>query len=285
MVESLNQELDTLSVRLQDTVATVSIDKQESMNAIDFRVLEELEDAMDWASSNDDVNVIVITGRGEHFSAGGNIDWLAERAEERPLESWRSAVMACTSYGTSVTTATLDCVKPIVTKVRGNAIGVGGTLATLGDIVVVEEEARLGDPHVLLGLVPPNSVGLWPTLTSANKAKELLMRGETISGSEAADIGLANHAVPAEQLDETVEDIVDDLATGPQHAIRFTKRTVTRIQQRSMMNVRPEAHTLEALAAQSEDHRAALEALQEDKHAPIRYPSGRGPDGATDAED
>lgn len=273
MAEHPDAELTDVRIEQEDHVAEVIIDNEDSLNSVDLDVIQQIGDATEWASTTSGVHVVVLRGAGEHFSSGGNIDWLADRAENRPVESWREAVVSSTSYGTGITDATLDCVKPIITKVRGNALGAGGTLATLGDIVVAESDARIGDLHIMLGLVPPNAVGYWPTLISTNKAKELLMRGETISGAEAERIGLVNHAVPAAELDDTVDEIATDLAEGPQHAIQLTKRVITRLQQRSMLTVRPEAHALEAFTAQFEDHRTALRSLQEDMHESIDFPS------------
>ncbi len=113
----------------------------------------------------------------------------------------------------------------MIAKVNGDATGLGATLALFCDIVMLSEDARIGDPHVNVALVAGDGGAvIWPLLTSLNKAKELLMTGELLSAEEAKELGLVNHVVPADELDNATDEMVEKLATGPQTAIRYTKR-------------------------------------------------------------
>ncbi len=108
-------------------------------------------------------------------------------------------------------------------------MGLGANIALLSDVIVASETARIADTHVKVGIVAGDSGAvIWPLLVGPARAKEFLMRGTFISGSEAAKMGLVNHAVPGDQVLSKAREIAGELADGPTWAIRWTKLSVNK---------------------------------------------------------
>ena len=121
----------------------------------------------------------------------------------------------------------LDCEKPIIAKLNGHATGFGATLALFCDIIIATETAKIGDPHVQVGFTAGDGGAvIWPQLIGYARAKEYLMTGDLMTAAEAARIGLINHAVPGDELDDRVYGLAARLAAGSQVAIRTTKMSV-----------------------------------------------------------
>lgn len=156
----------------------------------------------------------------------------------------------------------LDCEIPIVGRINGDAVGLGATLALLCDITVMDESARIGDPHVRVGLNAADGGGfLWPQMIGFGKARELLLTGDLLTGTQAQQLGAIGHAVPADQLDETVDKFVSKLRNGATKAIRWTKAAYT-IPLRQMAHGHMDAGVAyECLTNLTSDHHEAVEAF------------------------
>ena len=123
----------------------------------------------------------------------------------------------------------LDLEKPLAGKINGASVGLGATIALLCDVVVVTEATRIGDRHVNVGLIAGDGGAvIWPWLVGINRAKELLMTGELVQGDDLLRMGIANHVVPAEDLDQFCLDKARQLAGMAPYASRATKQTLTR---------------------------------------------------------
>jgi enoyl-CoA hydratase len=168
-----------------------------------------------------ETRVVVITGSGRAFSAGGDLDMI-----ERMAGDWRR-IAAMAGEAAALVTNMLDCEKPIVSAINGTAVGAGLAVALIADISVIGEGARLSDGHLRLGVVAGDHAAIvWPLLCGMAKAKYYLLTADFIDGREAERIGLVSRCVEdARVLDEALE-IAERLATGPQQAARWTKRTL-----------------------------------------------------------
>lgn len=158
--------------------------------------------------------------------------------------------------------------KPILCRLNGAAAGLGATIALLCDVIIADEKAVIGDPHVKVGLVAGDGGALiWPQLIGFAKAKELLMTGDMLSATEAQDLGLINYAVPTEDLDAKVSELVAKLQANPKWAVRWTK-TVANIPLRALAAQMMDASIgWESLSNTLSDRREAVEAFK-DKRAP-----------------
>jgi enoyl-CoA hydratase len=161
--------------------------------------------------------------------------------------------------------------KPIVCRLNGAAAGLGASIALLCDIIIADEGARIGDPHVAMGLVAGDGGAIvWPQLVGYARAKEMLLTGEMMSAGDAAAWGLINYAVPTAELDAKTDEIVAKLANGASRAIRWTK-TAMNIPLRSLAaNITDAAVAYEILSQAHPDHQEAVAAFRDKAAARFR---------------
>lgn len=202
-------------------VLLITLNRPEKYNAADEVMHAEL--ARVWAdvSRDPDTRVAVVTGAGKAFSAGGDLAMVRRMAGDHERVSRMLGEMSDLVYNI------INCDKPVVSAINGVAVGAGLVVALLADISVCAEDARLGDGHVRLGVAAGDHAAIvWPLLAGMAKARYYLLTGEMVTGTEAERIGLVSAAVPrAQVLDEALR-VADTLATGPQTAIRWTKKAL-----------------------------------------------------------
>jgi enoyl-CoA hydratase len=176
-----------------------------------------------WAevSADPQTRVAVITGAGKAFSAGGDLDMVRRMAGDHDRVAHMLREMSDLVYNI------INCEKPIVSAINGVAVGAGLVVALLADISICASDARLGDGHVRLGVAAGDHAAIiWPLLCGLAKAKYYLLTGEMVTGEEAERIGLVSKALPREEVLAEAMNVADKLATGPQLAIRLTKRAL-----------------------------------------------------------
>ncbi|MDX3909561.1 MAG: enoyl-CoA hydratase-related protein [Sphingobium sp.] len=211
----------TLAVSRDGRLLTLTINQPDRHNIVDSAMHRELARIFTDIAMDDDADVVIFTGAGSAFSAGGDIHWM-QSCLEKPQGMADIAI-----EGRRIITSLLDLEKPLICRLNGDAIGLGATLALFCDIIIADETARIADPHVRVGLVAGDGGAIiWPHLIGAARAKAFLMTGDMLSASEAATMGLITKAVPGDQLDAEVERMTGKLLRGAQHAIRWTKLSV-----------------------------------------------------------
>ncbi len=212
---------DVLLVSVEDSVATVTLHRPESLNATNEALHRRLAEVWPELSERDDVAAIVLTGSGRAFSGGGDLDLLKRMTDDLDL---RERIMA---EAIDIVEAMTAVPVPIVAAVNGPAVGLGCSLAAMSDLVVMEEQAYFADPHVMLGLVAADGGALtWPLLTSLLRAKEFLLLGDRLPASQAMELGLANRVVPTGTGVEVATDLARRLAALPPQAVRETKKAL-----------------------------------------------------------
>lgn len=239
----------------------VSLNRPERMNALDPETHTQVGRIWRVLDRDDDCKVIVLTGAGSAFCAG--LDFKGAHGAgrgDRPL--YRR--MRARPGASKLVDYILEVEKPIVSMINGPAIGLGLILALLGDITVASEDAKLGDTHINIGVTPGDGgVLLLPFLVGMNRAKELLLTGDLLSGAEAARLGLVNHAVPADQLREFTLQIASKLAAKAPYALKTTKASLNMILRRRALDVLDLSHLYEQIAMRTEDHREGIKAFVE----------------------
>lgn len=242
---------------------TITLHRPELLNAVDLQMLEELATVFVFAAADPDSDVVVLTGAGRAFSAGGDLDHIAGNAE-RPEQFEYEAQLA-----KRILYSLLDVEKPVICRLNGHAVGLGATLALMCDVIFAADSARIGDPHVALGLVAGDGgAAIWPQRIGFGRAKEYLMTGELLSAKKAEEIGLINHCVTADELDAKVSAFCERMLTGATKAIRWTKVLVNLELKRIVHSVLDTGLAYEGLSAHSADHREGVRALQE-KRKPV----------------
>ena len=238
-------------------ILTVTLSRPEVLNAVDQRMHDELASIFYDVQLDDQVDVIVITGAGSAFSAGGDINWMAATAQAGGNSSL--AVDA-----KKIVFGLLDLEKPIIARIPGPCLGLGTTIALLCDVIYAAESARIGDPHVLVGLVAGDGGAvIWPQLVGYARAKEYLLTGDLLSAQQAERICLINHAVPDGELDRHVYELAERLAAGATKAIRWTKTAVNIGLKQLAHSVMDASVSYEMLTMATTDHGEAIAAFQE----------------------
>ena len=244
-------------------VLEIAIDRAEQMNAFNARLHAEMARVFVDANNDPDSDVIILTGTGRAFSAGGDIE--AMRAMHGNLDAFRDTAREAKQ----IIFTLLDCEKPIIAKLNGHAIGLGATIALFCDVIFAADTAKIGDPHVSVGLAAGDGGAvIWPQLIGYARAKEYLMTGESMSATEAERIGLINHAVAPAELDARVEQFVQRLASGATKAIRWTKVSANIALKQLAHAAMDTSIAYDWLSSQSQDHREAVNAYI-DKRTPV----------------
>lgn len=239
-------------------VLNVTLNLPDKMNPVSGLMTQELIRVLHEATDDSETRVIVLTGAGKAFSAGGDIS-VMKQSLDNP-----SSFIDAVPETKALVHALLDCPKPVIGKVNGHAIGLGATVALFCDIVFAAEDAKIADAHIVLGLVPGDGGAIiWPALIGLQKAKRYLMTGDRISGKEAAEIGLINEAVPLAELDATVTAFARRLADGPPRVLQFTKMAMNAPLKREVSASMDAGLAYEVVSAYTEDHREALMAWLE----------------------
>lgn len=246
-----------LLVERRDRLLVLSFNRPEVLNAFGKVMHAEFIEALHFAASDPASDVVMITGAGRAFSAGGDLARMEECIAD-PSEFEREAADA-----KRIVFALLDIEKPVIARVNGHAVGLGATIALLCDVIFAAESAKIGDPHVKVGLVAGDGGAIiWPQLLGFARAKEYLMTGELIPAPRAAEIGLINHAVPDAELDARVDAFCRKLLDGATQAIRWTKVTVNIELKRIAHALMDPGIAYESLTQRSDDHRNAVKAMK-----------------------
>ena len=252
-----------IATELEAGVLTLRLDRPDQLNAVNRELHGELSRVFVEAATDPGCEVVVLTGAGRAFCAGGDLEFL-DHCIENP-----DAFDEVAYEGKQIIYAMLDCEKPIIGKINGHAAGLGATLALFCDVTFVADHARISDPHVRVGLVAGDGGAvIWPQLVGYARAKEFLMTGNAVGAPEAARIGLVNYAVPLAELDAKVEEFVQQLLNGATAAIRGTKVSVN-VGLKQLAHAVLEVSTgLERLSNRSPEHRIAIDALRQ-KQTPV----------------
>lgn len=248
-------QFDCFRVQKEGQIGIVTIHQPETLNAFGRKLHKQTEEIFNAIAYDDTVNAIVLTGAGKAFSAGGDIKMMktGELAKLIPPEEPIRLILNL-----------LSIKQPVIAALNGNAIGVGATIALFCDIVVASEEARIGDPHVNVGLVAGDGgCIIWPLLIGMNRAKEMLLTGKLLKAKEAESMGLINYCVPPEQVMPKAIEIANNLASAPAKAIQWTKMSLNKKLIQDVNLILSTSTAFEYLTMHTEDHKEAAAAFLE----------------------
>lgn len=247
-----------LDVSVQEGIALVKMDRPDDLNAVDAVMHSELATVWVDLDSNDDVEVIVLTGAGKAFSVGGDLDWV------RGVHASFAAQRGLMRDGLRLLDNFLSVEKPIIAAVNGHAIGLGATLAVLADMTIISAAARLGDTHVKAGVVAGDGGAMiWPMIIGVKRAKQFLMTGELIGAVEAERLGLVNKVVARDEVLPTAMALADELRGGATWAIRWTKSSIQQWLRLGRLLTMPSSLALEMLSFNGEDPIEGIDAFVE----------------------
>ena len=228
------------------------------MNLVDDDLHTDLSRVFDDIQRDQSCDLVVLTGANKAFCAGGDAAWM-QRMIDSP-ECFRDISVESKRIVFSL----LELEKPIICKLNGAAAGLGATIALMCDIIVADESARIGDPHVKMGFVAGDGGAVvWPQAVGYAKAKELLLTGDMLNAREAVDLRLINYAVPADELESKVQSLASRILANPRWAVRWTK-TVTNMTLRDLaQRLMDPSIAYEMMSNLSSDHQEAVAAFRE----------------------
>lgn len=207
--------------RRANGVLWITINRPEAYNATDADLHLGLSRIWRDIDDDDETRVVVITGEGKAFSAGGDLEWISSFVGDH------KQLQRVMREAGDVVYNMLQCSKVIISAINGVAVGAGLAVALMADISLMAEEARITDGHVRMGVAAgDHAVVCWPLLCGLAKAKYYLLTADFIDGREADRIGLVSKAVPGDDLLAEAQKVADKLATGSQTATRLTKRAL-----------------------------------------------------------
>lgn len=215
----------TLDYAVADRRATITLNRPERLNAITAEMAREIGAAVAEANADDTVRVIVLQGAGRAFSAGYDLKRYAEDGEAHQDTTWDPirdfrGMKANTDHFFSLWRSA----KPTVAKVHGYAVAGGSDIALSCDLVVMAEDARIGYMPARVWGCP--TTAMWVYRLGAERAKRMLLTGDTIDGARAREWGLVIDAVPADQLDAAVDRLVDRMAGIPINQLVMQKMMI-----------------------------------------------------------
>lgn len=255
---------ETIKIDEAGGVATLTLNRPEKLNALNVPMGEEICSALEVLAKRASARVLVVTGAGRAFSAGGDLSSMDQVARDAASVD-HSVRIYC-----EVVQRLRALPLPVVAKLNGDAFGGSLGIMMACDFRLARDDARLGFVFTRVGLSGADAgvSYLLPRLVGVAKAVELLLLGETIVAPEAERLGLIHRAVPAAHLDQVTDDIVRRLAAGPPLALRFTKRALYDGLTRDLPTDFEYEAYVQSLCFQSEDHREGLRAFRE-KRAPV----------------
>jgi 2-(1,2-epoxy-1,2-dihydrophenyl)acetyl-CoA isomerase len=246
---------ETILLEVANGVQTITLNRPDSLNALNATMRRELLAAFKQATRDDAIRAVLLTGAGRGFCSGADLRGGSSEREFRRVLT--------TEYNPLIS-AIRDLPKPVVAAVNGVAAGAGMSLALACDLVYAAAEARFILAFVRIGLVPDS--GVTRVLVQGlgrHRAAELAFTGEPLSAEEARDGGLANDVLPAEELLPHARRVAERLAAGPTRAIGYTKRLIESAAASDLAEALDAEAAYQELAGRTDDHREGVTAFAE----------------------
>jgi len=244
---------------IRNRVATITLNRPERKNAFTLPLIHRWADLLIQANSDDTVRVIVVTGAGGAFCAGVDLDALA--AIDPSALSRRDFL---TDEIHRVARAVEMSDKPIIAAVSGAAIGAGMDMALMCDMRIVAESARFAESYINIGLVPGDGGAYYlPRLVGVAKALELLLTGDTVTGAQAAALGMANTVVPDSELVDYTQALAERIAAKAPIAVKLIRRSVYQSQDVDLRTALDLVASHMGVIMTTNDHKEALAAFRE----------------------
>lgn len=255
MLKQENYETILIEKR-SNGVAQATLNRPKKLNAVDGRLHYELTTLWVDTGADPEVKVLLVTGAGRAFCAGGDFS-----ADRQPGPGGPNATIR---EARQIVDNLLDCEKPIVSAVHGYAMGLGATVALLCDVVVAGRKTTFADTHVRMGIgAGDGGQVIWPLLMGVNRAKYFLMTGEHLPAEEAYALGLVNFVVDEDEVLDKATAIAERLAAGPSLAISASKVPVNKYIKMVSNLVLPLSLNLEEATMRSADAAEAGAAFRE----------------------
>ena len=221
---------DTVTYQADDRIARITLNRPEAMNALIPELTEALEDAVERANADDGIHVIVVSGSGDGFCGGYDLNYFAQATEgdghnltqDMPWDPMKD--YAFMGESTRRLMSLWRSAKPTIAQIHGHAVAGGSDMALCCDLIIMAEDATIGYMPARVWGCP--TTAMWTYRLGPQMAKRMVLTGDTIDGTEAERIGLALKAVPADKLAEEVDGLANRMATVPINQLTMNKMVV-----------------------------------------------------------
>lgn len=255
-------EEKTVLLERSESIATIKLNRPNALNSLNQTLVDELEAALNSLKDDSSIRVIVLTGNGRAFCAGGDLNYLESIAGT-------PAARAFVAQVGNLVAAIMDMPKPVIAMVNGVAAGAGFNLALACDLIVASTSAKFAQSFVKVGLVPDcGGMYLLPRLAGLNKAKELMFTADAIDSSAAVELGLVNKTAEPGELNKAVADLAGKLAAAAPLAIARMKRALNRSDELSLSEMLDMEAELQGQSLATEDYQEGVKAFRE-KRQPV----------------
>ncbi|HEY8384649.1 MAG TPA: enoyl-CoA hydratase-related protein [Porticoccaceae bacterium] len=262
-------QLTDAILTVEGRVATLTLNRDDVRNALTgTQLTDDIVATCEWVNANRNIAVLIITGAGRAFSAGGNI----KNMQKRTAEFAGDVADLEHNYRTGIQRIplALQAVEvPVIAAINGAAVGAGFDLGNMCDLRIAASDALLGETFVNLGIIPGDG-GLWflQRLVGYQRAAELAFSGRTFTAQEAYEMGLLLEVVEPQQLMAKAKALAESLAAKPPHSLRYTKRLMQKAQRMELRDFLDLCAVYQGISHQTVDHREAVSAFVE-KRSPV----------------
>jgi 2-oxoglutaroyl-CoA hydrolase len=240
-------------------VATITLDVPGKFNRVSMNARDELRGVFEQLDRDDAVRFVVLTGAGEAFTAGGDIPGFLRRS------AWDVSRLA------DNVAAPERCKKPVVAALRGYCFGVGLELALACDFRIAADDLQLGFPEVTIGMIPGSGgTQRLARLVGLGRAKDIVMRGRRVGAEEALALGLVSDVVPADELDATVTELIEELSRHSPLALAMAKRVLNQAYEGPLAQGLELEGLAYGLLQQTHDFREGVDAFAEKRKPEFR---------------
>lgn len=242
----------------EDGIALIRFNRPEVLNVLDSETERELVEAINEISRDDATRVLIITGTGRAFCAGGDVKVMGERT----LEEAKAHLI----FVQQVISGLVNMEKPVIAAINGFAMGAGWCIALACDILIASESAKFSQAFINVGLLPDmGGMYFLPRMAGLAKAKELMFTGAVIDAKEAHEIGVVNRVVPEKEVEEIAKELARKIASASQKPIALMKRILNqsdRLDLPSLFELETEA---QAACEMSDEHKKLAQAFMDRK--------------------
>jgi enoyl-CoA hydratase len=251
---------ETLTYEKDRSIAKITLNRVEALNAINERMLVELGEVLDDIEEDENVRVATITGGGKAFAAGADIKMMSGKSY---LDAHK-----VTTHGRDLFTRIENMGIPFIAAVNGFALGGGCEISMACDIRIASEEAKFGQPEINLGIIPGwGGTQRLTRLVGKGMAKKMVLTGKMIDANEAKRIGLVDDVVPADKLESTVKDLAEEILTKPPIAIKCALDVINKGSQMNLAEALAFETDEYCICFASEDAKEGLSAFIEKRKA------------------
>ena len=256
---------EDLLLEKKDGVATITLNAPDKMNAITMKMRGSLPVAIDEVAKDDEVRVVIVTGAGHAFCAGGDIKLMKARVEDTMQQSRYERLQPVGYWADAF--PRMD--KPVIAAINGACIGAGFAMAMSCDIRIASEKARFGSLYILRALIPDCAMTyLLPRAIGTSKALELMFTGKLIDAAEAESLGILSRVVPHNELLKVTHELAASIAQQPPIALELTKRLVYQSMIHDIAHHLDWETYAQHLCWQTEDHKESVLAFLEKRPQP-----------------